>query len=135
MIEFERTRSISEALSITPLIDVIFLLLLFFMLTSVFIQPGIPLDLPEAANAEFPEEQTGVIIYLSRFGDIYLNEQFVAFDELGTALSQQIHNASRSQVTIQADKEVAFGFFVKVLDAAQEAGGKDLIISTEFPQP
>ncbi len=134
MIEFERPTSISEALRITPLIDIIFLLLLFFMLTSVFVQPGLPVDLPEAATAEFQEEQTGVVIYISRFGDIALNEQRVAFDDLPTMIAEQLHRSSRPQVTIQADKEVAFGLFVRVLDAAKEAGGEDLIISAEFPQ-
>ena len=133
MIEFERPTSISEALRITPLIDIIFLLLLFFMLTSVFVQPGLPVDLPEAATAEFQEEQTGVVIYISRFGDIALNEQRVAFDDLPTMIAEQLHRSSRPQVTIQADKEVAFGLFVRVLDAAKEAGGEDLIISAEFP--
>ena len=134
MIEFERPKSISEALRITPLIDIIFLLLLFFMLTSVFVQPGLPVDLPEAATAEFQEEQTGVVIYISRFGDIALNEQRVAFDDLAVMIAEQLQRSSRPQVTIQADKEVAFGLFVRVLDAAKEAGGEDLIISAEFPQ-
>lgn len=133
MIEFERPKTINEALSITPLIDVIFLLLLFFMLTSVFIQPGISLDLPEAATAEFPDEYTGLVVYISRFGEIVVNEQVVAFDEMVAVITEEIARHARPQVTIQADKEVAFGLFVQVLDAAREAGGETLMISAEFP--
>jgi len=134
MVEFERPKSINESLRITPLIDVIFLLLLFFMLTSVFIQPGISLDLPEAATAEFPEEQAGLVIYISRFGEIAVNEQVIALNDLASVIAEELSRHTRAQVTIQADKEVAFGLFVRVLDAAKEAGGDDLIISAEFPQ-
>ena len=97
-------------------------------------QPGISLDLPEATSAEFQEEPPGLVIYISRFGDIYLNEQFVTFDDLLPVISENLQRQSRPQVTIQADKEVAFGFFVRILDVAKEAGGEDLIISAEFPQ-
>ena len=134
MIEFEHPKPFNSSLSIAPLIDIIFLLLLFFLLTSVFIQPGISLDLPEATSAEFQEEPPGLVIYISRFGDIYLNEQFVTFDDLLPVISENLQRQSRPQVTIQADKEVAFGFFVRILDVAKEAGGEDLIISAEFPQ-
>jgi len=133
MIEFERPKPFNNSLSIAPLIDIIFLLLLFFLLTSVFIDPGIPLNLPEAATAEF-QEQTEQIIYISKLGEIYVNDQFVPFDELLALLSDILQNDTGKHVTIKADKEVAFGAFVRVLDVAKEAGGQDLIISAEFPQ-
>ncbi len=134
MIEFERPKPLNNSLSIAPLIDIIFLLLLFFLLTSVFIDPGIPLDLPEAATAEFQEEQAEQVIYISKLGEIYVNDQFVLFDDLFAVLSDMLRASPGKHVTIKADKEVAFGVFVRVLDVAKEAGGQDLIISTEFPQ-
>ena len=121
-----------NSLSIAPLIDIIFLLLLFFLLTSVFIDPGIPLNLPEAATAEFQEEQAEQIIYISKSGEIYVNDRFIPFDDLFDVLSDMLQGGKN--VTIKADKEVAFGVFVRVLDVAKEAGGQDLIISAEFPQ-
>lgn len=134
MIEFERPPAIHTILDITPLIDVVFQLLLFFLLTSVFIQPGLSVDLPQAASAAFPEEQTGVVVSISRFGDIAVNDRTVPLSELGSTLSEAFVQSSGAPVTIQADQEVAFGLFVHVLDTAKAAGGENLIIAAEFPR-
>lgn len=134
MIEFERPKPLQESLSIAPLIDIIFLLLLFFLLTSVFITPGIPLDLPEAEHAQFQEEQGEQILYISSSGEIYLNDQFVLFDDLLSALTTTFARSAGKNVTIKADKNVAFGIFVRVMDVAKAAGGQDLVISAEFPE-
>lgn len=134
MIEFEHPKPLSNSLSITPLIDIIFLLLLFFMLTSVFITPGIPLDLPEAATAEFQEQPPEEVVYISKLGEIYWNNRFMPFDDLLPALSQILQTRTNRQVTIKADKEVAFGLFVRVMDIVKAAGGEDLVISAEFPE-
>ncbi|MDY0094513.1 MAG: biopolymer transporter ExbD [Candidatus Vecturithrix sp.] len=134
MIEFERPKPLSNSLSITPLVDIIFLLLLFFLLTSVFITPGIPLDLPEAATAEFQEQPTQEVVYISRLGEIYWNDRFMSIDDLSQALSQALQQRTDRQVTIKADKEVAFGLFVRVMDLVKAAGGEDLVISAEFPE-
>ncbi len=134
MIEFEKLKPLNTSLSVAPLVDIIFLLLLFFLLTSVFIDPGIPLNLPEAATAEFQEKLVEVVIYISKSGEIYLNEQFIPFDSLFGVLSEMLQASKGKNVTIKADKEVAFGIFVRVLDVAKEAGGQDVIVSAEFPQ-
>jgi biopolymer transport protein ExbD len=133
MIEFEQTKPLRDSLNLTSLIDVIFLLLLFFLLASVFADPGIPLDLPEAATAEFQQEQTEQVIYISKSGEIYVNGQFVLFDSLPGVLSEMLQSSANKQVTIKADKEVAFGIFIRILDVAKQAGGQDVVISAELP--
>lgn len=134
MIEFEHPKPLSSSLSITPLIDIIFLLLLFFLLTSVFITPGISLDLPEANNAEFQEQPPEEVVYISKLGEVYWNDRFMPLDDLFVSLSQALQQRTNRQVTIKADKEVAFGLFVHVMDIVKAAGGEDLIISAEFPE-
>lgn len=134
MIEFEHPKPLSNSLSITPLIDIIFLLLLFFMLTSVFITPGIPLDLPEAATAEFQEQPAEEVVYISKLGEVYWNDRFTPLDDLSVVLLHALQQRSDKQVTIKADKEVAFGLFVRVMDIVKAAGGEDLVISAEFPE-
>jgi biopolymer transport protein ExbD len=136
MIEFERPKPLSNSIIVpTPMIDIIFLLLLFFLLTSLFIDdPGIPLNLPEAATAESQQERAEEVIYISKPGEIYVNGQFVPLDSLLTELSNTLQGGTRKSVTIKADKEVAFGVFVRVLDIAKTAGGQDVVIAAEFPQ-
>ena len=133
MIEFERQKPLNNTLSIAPLIDIIFLLLLFFMLTSVFIEPGIPLDLPKSTTAEFQPRQAEIVIYITKLGEIYVDHEFIAFDGLYSALSAMFQGKTEKSVTLKADKDVPFGLFVRVMDVAKEAGGEHLIISAELP--
>jgi biopolymer transport protein ExbD len=133
MIEFERPKPLTP-LNIAPtsMIDIIFLLLLFFLLTSVFSEDlGIPLDLPQAATAEPPQERPEEVIYISKTGEIYMNGQSVPLDNLFMELSKA---ETGKPITIKADKEVAFGIFVRVLDIAKAVGGQNVVIAAEIPQ-
>lgn len=134
MIEFERPKSKTPTLSMTSMMDIIFLLLLFFLLTAVFADPGIPVNLPEASTATMPEEQAEQTIYITRFGEIYLNSQPVTIEDLSGILTERFRSQPVRQVTIKADKEVAFGLFVKVMDLAKAAGGENLTIAAQFPE-
>lgn len=134
MIEFDRPKSRNEALNIISLIDIMFFLLLFFLLTSVFVEPGIPLELPEAATAEFQPDQAERIIFISKAGEIRVNDQFIPFDNLSAVLSTMLQGSARKQITIKADKDVAFGLFVRVMDIAKKAGGQDLVIAADLPR-
>lgn len=133
MIEFERPKPRNEALNIISLIDIMFFLLLFFLLTSVFVDPGIPLELPEAATAEFQPEQAERVIFISKAGEIRVNGEFVPLDQLEAILAAMLQGRAPKQVTIKADKEVAFGLFVRVMDLAKKAGGQDLVIAADLP--
>lgn len=134
MIEFDRPKPLTNGLKIVSLLDVIFLLLLFFILTSVFLDPGLPLDLPEAVTAAFQEAQPEVIIYITRLGELSVNDQPVPLEHLPAALTKMFSAGAAKQVTLKADKEVAFGLFVQVLDIAKAAGGENLTIAAQFPE-
>jgi biopolymer transport protein ExbD len=134
MIEFERPKPFRHSLEIAPLIDIIFLLLLFFLLTSVFIEPGIPLDLPEAATAAFQQDQSEQVVYITRTEEIYLNDRPVSIDELSVSLAERLRTHATSSLTIKADQDVPFGTFVRVLDIAKQAGGQDVVIAAKFPR-
>ena len=134
MIEFDRPKQRNEALNIISLIDIMFFLLLFFLLTSVFVDPGIPLELPEATTAEFQPDQVERVIYISKSGELYVNKQFIPVDSLFAVLSEMLQGSANKQVTIKADKEVDFGVFVRVMDIAKKAGGQDLVIAADLPK-
>lgn len=134
MIEFERPKPTSDTLSMTSMMDIIFLLLLFFLLTAVFTDPGIPLDLPEAQTATFQDDAPDVTIYITRLGEVHVNDQLVSREALPAMLTDVFSAGGVKQVTLKADKEVAFGLFVQVLDIAKAAGGENLTIAAQFPE-
>lgn len=128
--EFDRRKRISQHLDIAPLIDVVFLLLLFFMLTANFImQPGIKISLPQAKTSQPQKER--IIVSISEDNQIYLNEKQVDIAFLEMVLKAKLETVSKKVVVIKADKKIDLGLAVKVMDISKGAGAEALSISTE----
>ena len=130
--EFEGRRRISTRLNIAPLIDVVFLLLIFFMLSSHFVtQPGIKITLPSAVTAKLhPEED--IIISITEDSNLYLNEKLVTLKNLLEQLEIEIIKTEKKTVIIKADEKINLGLAVKVMDIAKQADAERLIISTQM---
>lgn len=134
MIEFQRRAPLADTLSVAPLIDIIFLLLLFFLLTSVFMDPGIPVELFESTTAEIQAEQMELVISVSKAGTVFVNNTVVSDDELPAALAVLLKRKTGQSITLRVDQDAPFSLFARVMDAAKQAGGEDLIISAESLQ-
>ncbi|MDD4956886.1 MAG: biopolymer transporter ExbD [Candidatus Omnitrophica bacterium] len=129
--EFEERKKISTHLDIAPLIDIVFLLIIFFMLTANFImQPGIKVKLPAAESAR-PEKQDSMTIYISSDSVIYLNGTEVEMAGLAEELSLKLANEPGLNVALKADEKVDLGLAVRVMDIARKAGAGALVISTD----
>ncbi|MBN2121250.1 MAG: biopolymer transporter ExbD [Candidatus Omnitrophica bacterium] len=128
--EFEGRKRVDTRLNIAPLIDVVFLLLIFFMLSAHFVtQPGIKLTLPTASTAKLhPEED--VIISITNENDLYLNEKKIDLDNLLDELRVKLNESQKKTVIIKADEKIDLGLAVKVMDIAKQAEAKGLVIST-----
>ena len=129
--EFEGRKRVDTRLNIAPLIDVVFLLLIFFMLSAHFVtQPGIKLTLPTASTAKLhPEED--VIISITNDNDLYLNEEKVNLDNLLEKLRVKLNKSQKKTVIIKADEKIDLGLAVKVMDIAKRAEAEGLVISTK----
>ena len=118
-------------LDIAPLIDIVFLLLIFFMLTAHFIaQPGIEVTLPVAETATL-EEMEDIVIFVSERGKIFLNDKQVNIKDLRLALEAKLEVGQKKTVILKADEKINLGLAVKVMDTARQAGAERLIISTK----
>lgn len=133
MIEFQRQTPLHNSLNIAPLIDIIFLLLLFFILTSVFAKPGIPVELPASAAAGLQDDNGEIQLSLSATGDIGLNGHTIAMHELPAALTALFQETQRPVVAVNVDRRAPFEQFVTLIDTAKAAGGETLLIVTEVP--
>jgi len=121
----------SSTLDMTPLVDVVFNLLIFFMLSTTFVTtPGIKINLPEASSKELKVQEKEVRIALTRKGKIYLNRKLVTLDDVRKTLKQKARINPKMLVIIQADEQVTHGKVVQIMDIAKTAGLNRLAIAT-----
>ena len=128
--EYEESLTSDVGPNLTPLIDMMFLLLIFFLLTSFLVRPSIPVDLPETETARV-EEQPDVTITLFANGRILLNGDEVSAERLARNL-RRIHLVRGSEeVVIQADRNVVFERVVDVMDISNQSGMKSISFLVE----
>jgi biopolymer transport protein ExbD len=128
--EFEGRARISNRLEMTPLIDVVFLLLVFFMLTSTFIKPeAIELDLPASATAAVVE-RTPITVALDREGQVLLNGESVTLPELRAGVERLLASGAERTVGLLADEQAAVQDMVRVMDELRAAGALDIALGT-----
>jgi len=129
---FLRKQSEEPRIDLTPMVDVVFLLLIFFMISTTFVEtPGISIKLPEASSQTIDREPKEVKIYLSREGDIYHRDQKISLDGFKSLLAEHQSEAERTTVLLLADQESRHGKVVALMDLARDAGFVKLAIATE----
>ena len=122
-----RVQFVKGHLDIAPLIDCVFLLLIFFLLTSNFIfQPGIKINLPKAVTSEVVQENT-LVITVTADNRFYLNEAPITFVELENKLK---NTAKNKPILIKADRDVVLGMVVKIWDFCRDIGITKINIAT-----
>jgi biopolymer transport protein ExbD len=132
---FSRSRESRRELgsiNVTSLVDIIFNLLLFFMLTTSFSEnTGLEIELPEAAAADVQVAPDDLTVALTKSGDIVVRGRSVSLDELKEIFRQHKAENRRSVVIVQADQEVPHGRVVEVVDTAKREGLPRLGIATQ----
>jgi len=119
--EFEESLTSEVGPNLTPLIDMMFLLLIFFLLTSFLVRPSIPVALPETEIAEV-HELAEITITIFKDGGLLLNGNAITDERLASRL-KRLHAFQRSEeVVIQADRGVVFGRVVEVMDISKSSG-------------
>jgi len=117
-------------LNVTSLIDVLFMLLIFFMVSTTFVeQPGMKLDLPAAQSSD-PSKIESLILYVYQDGSLSLNEQKLTVEQLSEALRIGLAQTPESALNLFADKNVAHGKVIEVMDVARQVGIKKLVVAT-----
>ena len=139
MVFRERKRSKSVDLNVTSLVDVLFLLLIFFMLTTTFKHAGeLELNLPESSTAG-PANATagaeGVDLVLTEQGTLLLDGGSVTFETLPAGLDALRKRRPGAQIMIEAEAGVAHGQVVRLLDAVRTAGFQGVGIGATTTQP
>ena len=129
---FLRKQSEEPRIDLTPMVDVVFLLLIFFMISTTFVEsPGISIKLPEASTQSVEREPKEIKIYLSQKGNIYYLDKEISLEDYRTILAEHRAEAENTTVLLLADQESRHGKVVTLMDYARDAGFTKLAIATE----
>lgn len=119
----------------TPMIDVVFLLLIFFVVTSTFLErPGIDLTLPEAGSAPVAAREE-LTVRLGADGGTWVDGVAVDPAALADSLSARLERDGGDRVVLEADERVSHGRVVQAMDAARRAGAEALVVGTRPEDP
>lgn len=127
---------IPAQINIVPMIDVIFAILTFFIMSTLFLtrSEGLPVNLPSAATAQ-AQRPAEVTVTIDEQGRLTLDRQEIKLDALESAVRQQIKPSQELLVILNADKGVNHGQVVEVMDRLRRVEGASLAIATQKPQP
>ena len=126
--EFNPKKKRRVLINITSLIDVMFLLLIFFMVTSTFLdQPGMKLELPSAESAEVARIEK-LVLYISSDDLVVFNNDQIALDDLEETLRSAMSEIEDRTLVLNADREVQHGTVIRVMDIAKKIGLEKLVI-------
>ena len=127
-----KREEISLGISIAPLIDIIFLLLIFFMLTSHFETiSGIDIRLPDISEKDRDRSDDDVVVVLDKGGACYLQEEKVTLKDLYLRLKQMTQK-KRINLMLQADQDVRHGLVVRIMDLAKNAGVNSIVSAAQW---
>jgi len=130
-----KRRKIFSEINITPLTDVALVLLIIFMITApMIVQSGIKVKLPGAVSTDVTPEKN-IVLSVTADGKIYLANQELAIKDLFEPLAALLAVSQAKIVIINADKAVAHGVVISVMDVARQAGAEKLFESTEHKKP
>ncbi len=123
-------RSFSE-INVTPLVDVMLVLLIIFMVTAPMLQQGVKVNLPQARAQSFKMQERKLMITITRDQRIYINNNPYTVGQLGSTLKALEAYRTDKQVFLKADKDVPYGFVVRVMSEIKAAGIQELGMVTE----
>jgi biopolymer transport protein ExbD len=130
--QFEGRRRSTQTPNLTPLIDIVFLLLVFFMLTSHFVQEqSLNIELPVADSGDAVGEDSQLEVVIAKDGRLLINDHFVEDETLVEVLRAALGEREDKQVRIRGDRTSPLGRSVTVLDAARRAGANGVDIVSE----
>ena len=130
---FRKRKEEDVNLGIAPLIDIVFLLLIFFMVTSHFdVASGVRIRLPRVAQKIINQKDQRITLVMAESGQVYLEGDAVDMTVLEQKLKEFVQEKGLLHLVLQADKEVRHGAVVQAMDIAKTAGVKSIIIAAHW---
>ncbi|BBN83331.1 biopolymer transporter ExbD [Pseudoalteromonas sp. A25] len=121
----------AEEINMTPMLDVVFIMLIFFIVTASFVkEAGIDVNRPEAATA-VKKQRANILVAISDKGEIWINKRQVDIRAVQANIERLKAENPQGSVVIQADKKATTDMLIKVMDASRAAGAFDVSIAAQ----
>ena len=130
----KRNKTISQ-INVTPMVDVMLVLLVIFMITAPLLTVGVPINLPKTKAKALPEDQTPLSITINKDEKIFLQDSEIDLENLVPRLIAISKNKSDRKIFIRADKILSYGEVVKIMGLISSAGFNKIALVTDFPKP
>jgi biopolymer transport protein TolR len=125
-----RTATSLSEINVTPLVDVMLVLLIIFMVTAPMLQTGIDVELPDTRNVQDVTPEERIVLSISREGEIYYGSDSINY----SAISERLKRDAKSRkdaIFLRADKDVKWKYIVSVIDAIRGAGFSEIKLVTK----
>jgi biopolymer transport protein TolR len=124
--------AVKADINVTPLVDVVLVLLIIFMVVTPMIVRGVNVDLPITSHHDKKnDDNKDIIVSISRSGDVYVNADRVPLDKLTPAIQEEKRRFAEKGVFLKADNRIEYGQARHVMDAIHNAGVEDVQLGTE----
>lgn len=129
-----RRRLMSE-INVTPMVDVMLVLLVIFMITAPLLTVGVPIDLPRANAPALSQPEEPLVISVNARGEIYLQDTPVGLDQLGPRLAAITQNNPETRIYLRGDRNIDYGRMMEVMGTVNGAGFTRVALVAEMPTP
>ena len=125
-----RTQTALADINVTPLVDVVLVLLIIFMVTAPILQSGIEVNVPHTRTVkEITEER--LVISIDKSQKVFLGNDPININQIGARLRQKIRDPQHQSIYLRSDEDVPFGAFATVMDAVKQSGVSNVSIVTQ----
>ena len=128
-----RRRSINSDINVTPLVDVMLVLLVIFMITAPMMTVAVPVDLPKTQARNVGANKEPLVISVRANGDLYLMESKATLDNLAAKLGAVTGQDPEARIFVRGDKNVDYGRIMQVMGAVSTAGYTKVALVAELP--
>lgn len=129
----EKKEKDSLGINITSLVDILFILIIFVLVSTTFLeQPALNIELPKARSAGLEDIQELVVV-ISKNGELFFNNQPIDKKKLEYLLQMELKKDKQMPVVLRADKDVSYGLVIEVMDIMRSVGVKKLVALTSYP--
>jgi len=129
-----RYRQMSE-INVTPMVDVMLVLLIVFMVTAPLLTVGVPVDLPKTAASALNESTEPLVVSIDKEGLVYLQETEIELGQLAPRLAAVVESKADTRVYVRGDAAIDYGRVMQIMGTLRRAGFERIALVAEMPRP